>query len=89
MRSEDEILSLVHNFVRDNDDIRLVVMNGSRVNPNAKKDPFQDYDIACFVRRMEPFIRNLDIPGYFGELMILQLPEDAARVAPQRPPISA
>jgi aminoglycoside 6-adenylyltransferase len=83
MRSEEEILNLVHEFTCSNDDIRLVVMNGSRVNPNAKKDPFQDYDIACFVRNMEPFRRNLNISAFFGELMILQLPEDMVDPPPK------
>jgi aminoglycoside 6-adenylyltransferase len=30
-------------------------MNGSRVNPNAKKDFFQDYDIVYIVNDIESF----------------------------------
>ena len=56
-------------------------MNGSRVNPNAKKDPFQDYDIVYYVRSVEPFRRNMDVVRYFGEIMILQTPEDMSRSA--------
>jgi aminoglycoside 6-adenylyltransferase len=51
-------------------------MNGSRVNPNAKKDPFQDYDIVYYVRSVEPFRHDMDVVNYFGEIMILQTPED-------------
>ncbi len=76
MRSEKEMLDLILNYARDHDEVRAVVMNGSRVNPNAKKDPFQDYDIVYFVRNVEPFRRNMDVVRYFGEIMILQLPED-------------
>ena len=76
MRSEREMLDLILNFARDNDDVRAVVMNGSRVNPNAKKDPFQDYDVVYFVRSVEPFRRNAELVRYFGDIMILQTPED-------------
>jgi predicted nucleotidyltransferase len=76
MRSEQEMLDLILTYARDHDDVRAVVMNGSRVNPNARKDPLQDYDIVYYVRDVEPFRRNMDVVLYFGEIMILQLPED-------------
>ena len=76
MRGEKEMLDLILTYARDHDEVRAVVMNGSRVNPNARKDPFQDYDIVYFVRTVEPFIRNMDIVRYFGEIMILQTPEE-------------
>jgi aminoglycoside 6-adenylyltransferase len=76
MRSEQEMLDLILTFARDHDDVRAVVMNGSRVNPNAPKDPFQDYDIVYYVRSVEPFIRNTDVVRYFGEIMIVQTPEE-------------
>ncbi len=69
-------------FVGMHDDIRAVVMNGSRANPLAHKDPFQDYDIACYVRDVEPFRRNPEIPRHFGEILILQTPEDILDPAP-------
>jgi aminoglycoside 6-adenylyltransferase len=76
MRSEKEMLDLILTFARDHDEVRAVVMNGSRVNPNAPKDPFQDYDIVYYVRSVEPFIRNTDVVRYFGEIMIVQTPEE-------------
>lgn len=76
MRSEREMFDLILNIARNNDDIRAVTMNGSRVNPNAKKDPFQDFDIVYFVREVEPYKRNKPFISQFGELMILQMPED-------------
>ncbi len=76
MRSEREMLDLILNFAREHDEVRAVVMNGSRVNPNAKQDPFQDYDVVYFVRSVEPFRRNAEVVRYFGEIMILQTPED-------------
>jgi len=76
MRSEKEMLDLILNIARKDDDVRAVVMNGSRVNPNAKKDPFQDYDIIYFVRDVEPYKRNMAFISQYGDLMILQTPED-------------
>jgi aminoglycoside 6-adenylyltransferase len=50
-------------------------MNGSRANPNAPRDRFQDFDIAFFVTDVEPFKNNIEWIRRFGELMILQMPE--------------
>jgi aminoglycoside 6-adenylyltransferase len=76
MRTEKEILDLILGTARQDDRIRAVVMNGSRVNPNAPQDPFQDYDIVYFVTDVAPFRRNFDWITRFGELMILQMPGD-------------
>jgi aminoglycoside 6-adenylyltransferase len=76
MRSEKEMLDRILNVAERDDNIRAVIMNGSRVNPHAKKDPFQDYDIVYFVRDVEPYKRNSAFIKPFGELMILQTPED-------------
>lgn len=76
MRSETEMLDLILNIAKKDQDIRAVIMNGSRVNPHAKKDPFQDFDIVYFVRDVEPYRRNKDFISQYGEMMILQTPED-------------
>jgi len=76
MRTEKQMLDLILDFARSRDDIRAVVMNGSRVNPNAKKDPFQDFDIACYVSDVMTYRGNMDIPPFFGNLIIMQTPED-------------
>ena len=49
------MLALILGFAQADDRIRVVVMNGSRVNPNVEKDIFQDYDIRYFVTEVEPF----------------------------------
>lgn len=76
MRSEQEMLQLILDFTSREDNIRAVLMNGSRANPNAPRDPFQDFDILCLVRDLSPYVRNPDIPPTFGKIMILQLPDD-------------
>jgi len=76
MRTETEILDLILSLARADDNVRAVLMNGSRVNPNAKKDLFQDFDIVYFVEDVAPYKADKSFPRRFGELMILQTPED-------------
>lgn len=76
MRTEKEMLDLILKTAREDERIRVVIMNGSRANPNAPRDPFQDFDIVYFVTEMKPYIKNLAWIQRFGELMILQMPED-------------
>ena len=76
MRSEQEMYDLVIETARNDERIRVVLLNGSRANPNAPRDIFQDYDIVYLVTDMAPFWKNLKWIERFGELMILQMPED-------------
>ncbi len=76
MRSEQEMLDLIITTARDDERIRAVILNGSRANPGAPKDFFQDFDVVYFVTDMAPFVRNLEWIRRFGELMIVQIPEE-------------
>ncbi len=82
MRSESIMMDLILQTAIKNPDVRAVIMNGSRVNPNARKDPFQDYDLVYLVPEVEPYRRNSAIPPTFGEIMILQLPDDMIEPPP-------
>jgi aminoglycoside 6-adenylyltransferase len=75
MRSEQTILDLILETARQDDRIRAVVMNGSRANPNAPRDIFQDFDVVYYVTDIEPFRNNLNWIDRFGERMMLQMPE--------------
>jgi aminoglycoside 6-adenylyltransferase len=75
MRSEQEILDLILDTARGDERIRAVIMNGSRTNPNAPRDPFQDFDVVYLVNDVNPFKHNPDWIKSFGEIMILQMPE--------------
>ena len=81
MRSEEEMFDLILRTAREDDRIRAAIMNGSRANPNAPRDLFQDYDIVYLVTEMAPYIGNIPWIEQFGELTILQLPD-----AMQEPP---
>jgi aminoglycoside 6-adenylyltransferase len=76
MRSAQEMIDLVLDFARKEENVRVVLMNGSRVNPNVKKDLFQDFDIVYLVKKVDPYKRNEGVVNYFGDIMILQTPED-------------
>ncbi len=76
MRTEQEMFDLILETAKCEERIRAVVMNGSRANPNAPRDPFQDFDIVYIVTDVEPFRHNLEWIQRFGEMMILQMPEE-------------
>jgi aminoglycoside 6-adenylyltransferase len=83
MRNEREMLDLILNWAKNDDNVRAVVMNGSRVNPNAPQDRFQDFDVVYFVRDVEAFKQRPNIVSYFGDIMILQTPEDMGDPPPE------
>jgi aminoglycoside 6-adenylyltransferase len=76
MRSEQEMLDLIVETAQKDERIRAVVMNGSRVNPNAPRDRFQDFDVVYFVTDVTPFKYNYEWLKRFGEIMIMQMPEN-------------
>ena len=53
-------------------------MNGSRVNPNAPKDLFCDYDVVYYVTNPRHFLEDQSWISNFGELTILQQNDDLA-----------
>jgi aminoglycoside 6-adenylyltransferase len=76
MRSESEMKALILGIAEDDDRIRGVIMNGSRANPNATPDIFQDYDMVYVVTEVAPFKNDPEWLDQFGELMIMQRPDD-------------
>mgnify|MGYP000256913645 CR=1 FL=1 len=49
MRSEKEMYDLILGYANADENIRAVILNGSRANPNRKPDPFNDFDIVYLV----------------------------------------
>ncbi|MGE7633998.1 aminoglycoside 6-adenylyltransferase [Bacillus paramycoides] len=80
MRTEKEMLDLIINTAKEDERIRAVIMNGSRVNPNVKKDCFQDYDIIYVVKEIQSFTCDHSWIKRFGEIMIVQMPEEMSLV---------
>jgi aminoglycoside 6-adenylyltransferase len=83
MRNEQEMIGLIVKTATGDERIRAVIMNGSRLNPNAPRDCFQDFDIVYLVTELAPFITDHTWISCFGELMILQMPEAMADPPPQ------
>lgn len=78
MRSSDEMLSLIIENAKTDERMRAVLLNGSRANPNSRKDNFQDFDIVCIVSRLESFLADHSWIDVFGERIILQMPDTMA-----------
>lgn len=76
MRSKQEMLDLILNTAKKDERVRAVIMNGSRANPCAPADIFQDFDIVYIVSNASSFKNDPDWIKCFGELMILQMPDD-------------
>lgn len=75
MRTEKEMYGLILNVAEKDPRIRAVYMNGSRTNPNAPKDAYQDYDIVYIVKDFETFKADNSWIDIYGDRFILQMPE--------------
>lgn len=69
-----EIYNLLIDFAEKDENIRVVSMNGSRVDINIKKDIFQDFDIVYLLNDLRKF--NIeDFLSRFPKIAIMQVPE--------------
>ena len=75
-RDEKTMLDLILQIAKKDDRIRAVIMNGSRTSPSAKKDIFQDYDIVYLVTGVELFVNNPKWIQKFGDILIMQTPDE-------------
>jgi aminoglycoside 6-adenylyltransferase len=82
MRSEQEMLELIINTAKSDERIQAVILNGSRANPHTPRDIFQDFDIVYLVTEVASFQHDFNWLKRFGEIMILQLPEDMQDAPP-------
>lgn len=76
MRSEQEMMRLILETAENDPQVRAVGMNGSRTNPNAKRDCFQDYDIVFLVVSLKPYLEHPEWVDRFGARIIMQTPTD-------------
>ena len=75
MRTEEEMYDLILDFARQDERVRVVSMNGSRANPNAPRDTFQDYDIVFVVTEMASYLADDTWLEVFGRRVIMQKPD--------------
>lgn len=71
MRTEQEMLEVVLNIAKGDERIRAVYLFGSRANPDAKKDKYQDYDISFVVTETKSFQTDKNWLNAFGDIDIL------------------
>ncbi|MDR1628316.1 MAG: aminoglycoside 6-adenylyltransferase [Oscillospiraceae bacterium] len=80
MKTETEVINLILNFARSNENIRAVLLEGSRANPNGKVDELSDYDIAFVTTSNEQFLDKRWFNSFalkFGKVAILQEPDNS------------
>ncbi len=75
MRTEKTMFELIINYAKNHSDIRAVILNGSRANPNATKDKHQDYDIVYIVKNIANFKLDYSWLDIFGNRLIMQTPQ--------------
>lgn len=80
MRTEQEMMALILRVAAQDERVRAVALNGSRANPKAPKDLFQDYDVVYIVREMASFLADPGWVDVFGERIIMQMPDAMASV---------
>lgn len=75
MRTEAQMLELILGTAKSDERIRGVILNGSRANPNAPRDIFQDFDIVYIVTETKSFIADKHWIDPFGEPLVIQQPD--------------
>lgn len=75
MRNEQEMMDALLTFAKNDDCVRAVIMEGSKLNKNAPADRFQDFDITFIVKDMEKYKTSDDWLDVFGKRVIMQKPE--------------
>ena len=71
MRTESEMLNLILQIAK-NLQVEAVAMSGSRTNPKAPKDEFQDYDVVYVVDDLDNLTSDLSWLDQFGTRIIEQ-----------------
>ena len=58
MRTDTEMMNLILQ-IADTLEVEAIALSGSRTNPRAPKDEFQDYDVVYIVDDLEDLISDL------------------------------
>ena len=82
-RSERTMMGTILGVAQQDNRIRGVILSGSRANPNAKQDIFQDYDIIYVVNNVEVFVEDSEWVDQFGERLLMQTPDEMDGLWPQ------
>ncbi len=86
MRTEKEMYELIEGYALKDKRVRIVAMNGSRVNDNVPKDRWQDYDIAYVVDDIDSMIKDRSWIEVFGKRLIMQIPSEGVLIPMKKKP---
>ncbi len=75
MRAEQEMLTMIRETALRDPRIRAAYLEGSRANPMAPRDLFQDYDVVYLVEETRSFRDDPAWIDRFGPRLYMQLPE--------------
>lgn len=85
MRNQTEMLELFKKQTKEDNRIRLSVLEGSLTNVNIPKDKYQDYDVTFFVTERDSFLVSDSWLAIFGKVIFMQKPEDMTLFPPEFP----
>ena len=85
MRSPAEMFALFEEIACADERIRAMTLEGSRANPNATPDAWQDYDVTFLVSDVESFTCSDGWLGRFGDIVLMQKPEAMELFPPDFP----
>lgn len=85
MRTKTEMLELFKKQTKEDNRIRLSVLEGSLTNVNIPKDKYQDYDVTFFVTERDSFLVSDSWLAIFGKVIFMQKPEDMTLFPPEFP----
>ncbi|TCI48587.1 MULTISPECIES: aminoglycoside 6-adenylyltransferase [unclassified Exiguobacterium] len=75
--NNNQVLEQLLALAEEREDIRIMVLNGSLVNPHVSPDRFQDVDVTFFVLDVSSFITDQSWIDRFGEVLIMQTPDES------------
>ena len=88
MRSEETMVALIQDFALKDPRVRLVLLSGSRANPDAPRDDLQDFDVVYFVNDLDSFRGSEAWLDSFGSRLIMQKPDEMGENPPEKPDLA-
>lgn len=72
MRNVKDVLEEITSWAKENADIRIVLLVGSRADPDAKIDLLSDYDVEIAVNDPRKFLNSEEWLSSFEGFLILK-----------------
>lgn len=74
--TNEQVVEHLTSVAKQREDVRVLILNGSLVNPNVSTDRFQDVDVTCFVEDVDTFIEDRSWMMPLGDVLIMQTPDE-------------